>query len=251
MASSTANPPLSSTTGSLWGTLGITFLGVCISSMLYGVMCLQAFHYYRSARAQSDGRALYVLVAALFGLDSVHQIVVIHVVYNYLILDFANPSKVTGIIWSLPAEIILGAILALVLNGFLTFRVWKLSRRVDFTAIASSLSLGNFGTTLSFAIRGSQYNNIFAAETDLRRHGITAFFLSVAVEVMISSTLVYYLYSRRTGLQRSNDIVTKLIILTVTTGMLTALCHVAEAVSYVAEPDQFYVLFFNFVVGKR
>ncbi|KAI0328048.1 hypothetical protein GY45DRAFT_1034296 [Cubamyces sp. BRFM 1775] len=248
MATSMENSPLSST--SIWDTLGVTFLAVCVSSMLYGVTCLQTFYYYRSARAKTDGRMLYVLVAALFGLDSAHQIVVIHVVYTYLVLGFADPSKVTMIIWSLPTEIILSAILAVVLNGFLTFRVWKLSRRVDFTAISILLSLANFAAILSFAIRGSRYTDIFAAEIDLRSHGTTAFFLSVVVEVMISSTLVYYVYSRRTGLQRSNDIITKLIVLTVTTGMLTALCHVAEAVSYVAAPDQFYVLFFNFVVGK-
>lgn len=69
---------------SLGGTLGVTFLGVCVSSMcvsfihthrlyalmrgqrrLYGVTCLQTFTYYRSLKAKTDGWLLRSLVRSL------------------------------------------------------------------------------------------------------------------------------------------------------------------------------------------
>ncbi|EIW57884.1 uncharacterized protein TRAVEDRAFT_29797 [Trametes versicolor FP-101664 SS1] len=235
---------------SLGGTLGVTFIGVCVSSMLYGVTCLQTFTYYRSAKAKNDGWLLWSLVAALLAFDSAHQAVVIHAVYNYLVLDFANPFKVINLVWSIPTEVVLNAILALILNGFLTFRLWKLSTRYYLTAIAATLSIGNFGTNLPYAIRGFQYNNIFAAETILRTQGIAGLCISVTTEAMISFSLAYYLHRRRTGLRKSNDIITKLIALTVTTGMLTTLFNVADLIAYVTAHDNLYVLFFNFMLGK-
>ncbi|KAI0759696.1 hypothetical protein BD413DRAFT_722215 [Trametes elegans] len=128
---------------SLGGTLGVMFLGVCVSSMLYGVTCLQTFMYYRSTKGKSDGSFFRTLTQGIAGLS-----------------------------------------------------------------------------------------------------------ISVATELMISSSVAYYLYSRRTGLQRSNDIITKLIALTITTGMLTTLFNVADLIAYITARDDLYVLFFNFMLGK-
>lgn len=32
-------------------------------------------------------------------LDTTHQAVVIHIVYNFLVLDFANPRSVVNMVW--------------------------------------------------------------------------------------------------------------------------------------------------------
>ncbi|KAI0759244.1 hypothetical protein BD413DRAFT_617914 [Trametes elegans] len=235
---------------SLGETLGVTFLGVCVSSMLYGVTCLQTFSYYRSAKAQSDSNTLRSLVAVLLAFDTAHQAIVIHAVYNYLVLSFADPLKLTQNVWSLPVEVIFNATLAIILNGFLTFRIWRLSKRSGLTLIAAVLSLANFGTNLAYAIRGFKYHDLFEAEYILRNHGIAGLSISVVTELMISSTLAYYLHSRRTGLERSNDIITKLIALTITTGMLTTLFNVADLVAYITAHRTLYILFFNFMLGK-
>ncbi|KAI0667864.1 hypothetical protein C8Q78DRAFT_980812 [Trametes maxima] len=229
---------------SLGETLGVTFLGVCVSSMLYGVTCLQTFTYYRSAKARSDGRVLHALVAALLIFDSAHQAIVIHAVYNYLVIDFANPFKVLTVVWSVPTEIVLNAILALILNVFLTFRLLQLSKQYYLPAIAGTLSLANFGMQLY------PFKNIFEAEVALRTQGIAGLSISVATEFFISTSLAYFLHSRRTGLRKSNDIITKLIMLTITTGMLTTLFNVADLIAYVTAHNNLYVLFFNFMLGK-
>ncbi|KAI0636114.1 hypothetical protein C8Q77DRAFT_1155821 [Trametes polyzona] len=235
---------------SLGGTLGVTFLGVCVSSMLYGVTCLQTFNYYRSAKAKSDGHLMWLMVAALLIFDSGHQAIVIHAVYNYLVLSFANPIRVTQLVWSIPTEVVFNAILAIILNGFLTYRIWKVSRLYSLTVVATVLSLANFGTNLAYAIRGYFYTNIFAAERELRPHGIAGLSISVATECMISFSLAYYLHTRRTGLSKSNDIITKLILVSVTTGLLIAAFNIADLIAYVTAKDDLYILFFNFMLGK-
>ncbi|CDO69091.1 hypothetical protein BN946_scf184992.g40 [Trametes cinnabarina] len=67
---------------------------------------------------------------------------------------------------------------------------------------------------------------------------------------MLSFTLAFYLNAHRTGLRKSNDVITKLILLTVTTGMLTTLFNIADLIAYITHPDNLYVLCFNFMLGK-
>ncbi|OSD07715.1 hypothetical protein PYCCODRAFT_342690 [Trametes coccinea BRFM310] len=243
-----ASSPLSGI--SIGGTLGVTFVGVCISSMFYGVTCLQTFTYYRSSRAMKDGRSLRLLVLALLVLDSAHQAIVIHAAYNYLVLDVLNPMKLIALVWSIPAEIVFNALLALILNSFLTFRLWKLSRWYLLASIGAILTLGNFSTNLAYAIQTFQYDDLFSAEKTLRNHGIGGLCVSVVTESMLSLSLAYYLNAQRTGLRKSNDMITKLIALTVTTGMLTTVFNVADLIAYIARPSDLYVLCFNFMLGK-
>lgn len=231
-------------------TLGVTFLGVCVSSMLYGVTCLQTWNYFRSSKGKGDGILMWLMVTALLVFDSAHQAIVIHAVYTYLVLDFANPIKVIQLVWSVPTEVVFNAILAIILNGFLTFRLWKVSKMYSLTFIAALLSCANFGVNLAYAIRGYFINNIFEAEIVLRNHGIAGLSISVATETMISFSLAFYLHTRRTGLRKSNDIISKLILLSVTTGLLIAAINIADLIAYVAASDSFYVLFFNFMLGK-
>ncbi|RDX44528.1 hypothetical protein OH76DRAFT_1486971 [Lentinus brumalis] len=36
------------------GTLGMGYLGAVVSSLIYGITCIQTFQYYRSPKGQGD-----------------------------------------------------------------------------------------------------------------------------------------------------------------------------------------------------
>ncbi|KAM5543085.1 hypothetical protein V8D89_003469 [Ganoderma adspersum] len=235
----------------LGSTLGVTFLGVAVSSMIYGITCLQTFNYYRSSRAKADTPSLRSLVAILFLCDTFHQVVVLHATYHYLILGFAQPITLsTTLVWSLPAEIIMNGILAFLLNSFLTHRLWRLSHHVYLAVCAGLLTVANIAVNLAYGIRGSMYHNIFEAARALRVHGTVGLSISLATDLFISLSLCYYLHQSRTGLRGSDGIITKLIALTITTGMLTTLCNLADVIAYLTARNNLYDLFFNFMLAK-
>ncbi|KAI0353729.1 hypothetical protein OH77DRAFT_1522287 [Trametes cingulata] len=175
---------------SLGGTLGVTYMGSTVSSMLYGLTCLQTVSYFRSKRAKADSHGLRLLVATLLFFDTVHQAIVTHICYNYLVLGVKDPLRLTLLVWSIPVEVLLNL------------------------------------------------------------HGIAALCMMVANELTISAFLAYYLYSRKTGVRRTNSIVNRLIALTVTTGMLTTVFLVANLITYTMAHDDLYSLLFNFLLAK-
>ncbi|TBU47723.1 hypothetical protein BD309DRAFT_855387 [Dichomitus squalens] len=127
------------------GTIGVGYLGVVASSMVYGVTCIQTFQYYRSERAKTDGFWLHGIV---------------------------------------------------------------------------------------------------------RHLGAAGLSLEAAADFIVSAALIYYLYKGRTGMPRSDDMVARLILLTVATGCLTTCVAIANLVAYIAAPSSLYVLFFTFLISK-
>ncbi|KAI0767162.1 hypothetical protein C8Q74DRAFT_1278517 [Fomes fomentarius] len=231
--------------------LGVLFLGAVFSSMIYGLTCLQTFSYFRSPRAANDGRWLHLLVGMVLILDSSHQALVIHQTYTYLVLDFANPSKIeTTLIWSGPLEINVNGILALLFNAFNLYRLWCLSGNRYLVSFGVFTCTARFGLNLSFGIRIFQYRSVAAAAVALKHHILALLSYGSAVDTLISGVLCYYLWMSRTGVRRSNDIISKLITMTITTGALCALWILGNLIVYVTAPHTMLDLFFTFIMSK-
>nr|VWO95733.1 Spa2 [Ganoderma boninense] len=209
----------------LGSTLGVTFIGVAVSSMIYGCTCLQTFNYYRSSRAKADNAFLRALkqVALLLLCDTFHQILVLHATYHYLILGFAEPVTLsTTLIWSLPAEIIMNhrdreSSLSCSTVGTMLI-MWAVSQHVylavcavcaafyifehgGLTTSKALLTVANIAVNLAYGIRGSLYHNLFEAAKALQIHGTIGLSISLATDLFISLSLCYYLHQSRTGLR--------------------------------------------------
>ncbi|KAI0740998.1 hypothetical protein C8Q76DRAFT_791366 [Earliella scabrosa] len=233
-------------------SVGVLFLGAVFSSMIYGLTCLQTFSYFRSPRSQKDHKWTRIMVIVLLALDSLHQALVLHLVYVYVVLGYGNPIVLfTTLLWSGPAEILINGLLGLMFNTFLAYRLWRLSANTYLVVLAMLLSFASFGTILSFGIRAFSYSNLTDASIGLKHHGLVVLALFFASDSFASASLCYYLFISRTGVRRSNDIITKLITLTVTTGALCALCNLVDLFVYIAAPDKLYDLFFTFIMSKR
>ncbi|TBU25816.1 hypothetical protein BD311DRAFT_798720 [Dichomitus squalens] len=273
-------------------TIGVGFLGVIASSIVYGVTCMQTFQYYRSPRAKTDNRPLFYMVLALWYtirrlvqqeahpdavpcgriLDSLQSSFSIYACYFYVIDNYANPSGLLINNWSIPAVILTNACISFLVKTFFTFRVWRLSGSVYATGTCVIFNLARLATNIYYPARTyvqSRYRgppcatvdsdlsilrfsfaSLLVAEVELEPYGITSMSLEASADIVVSSSLIYYLYSSRTGLSRSDDMITRLIFLTVATGGLTTLFAVANLIAYIAAPTSFYVLFFTFLVAK-
>ncbi|TBU39975.1 hypothetical protein BD309DRAFT_378812 [Dichomitus squalens] len=88
------------------GTIGVVKIGVAFSAMVYGVTCIGTFQYYRSAKSREDSWFIKTLVPMLWFLDSLHQALVMHIAYFYLVTNYANPMALLEAVWSIPSTII-------------------------------------------------------------------------------------------------------------------------------------------------
>ncbi|EEB95207.1 hypothetical protein MPER_05860, partial [Moniliophthora perniciosa FA553] len=182
--------------------MGALFIGVLLAAALWGVTSVQTWTYYADYSA-SDPLRLKIMVAVTYGLDTTHQIMLSHLLYTYLVSNFANP-------------LILGelAFIAVIVQLFLTWRVWILSHKnVPVIVIILLLVFAEFGVTIA----------LLRKVIDDMPHVISRVVnaLGAASDIAITISLSFYLYTSKSRMKNTDAIMDQLILFCVRTGLLT------------------------------
>ncbi|KAF4592722.1 hypothetical protein EYR38_008422 [Pleurotus pulmonarius] len=251
-------------------TFGAAFVGVIVAAVLHGVSCAQAWYYFTH---QNDKWFVKTLVSLVILFDTIHQILISHTVYTYLVTNYNNPDQLQLLVWSVLVEVLFNV------------RIFSLAgfQKTDFVAgiyrilsskfpsteglaaersehlvdgasgkwaplysvsaanvIQAFLVLSEFGCVLAFAalscvllisnfIHYSSLQSIshslrfttYMELATLKELSITVNALGAAGDVVIAFSLCVLLHRSRTGFQRSDSMINKLIIFAVNTGVLT------------------------------
>ncbi|TBU53298.1 hypothetical protein BD310DRAFT_981196 [Dichomitus squalens] len=217
------------------GTIGVVNIGVAMSAMVYGVTCIQTFQYYRSAKSKEDSLFIKALVPSLWFLDSVHQALVMHVSYFYLITNYANPAALLQAVWSIPSTIIVTGVIAFLADGFFLLRIWRLKRNMVITANCILATVAHLATNLPYPIRFLEFRSLVEAEAQLKATGTASLAVGAAANMVISGAMVWILSQEKATTRR---------------GPLTCIFEIAALVSYLAAPSLLYNLFFEIILGK-
>ncbi|KAK0199247.1 hypothetical protein DFS33DRAFT_376261 [Desarmillaria ectypa] len=233
---------------SLDTTMGAAFIGIVVAAILHGVSCVQAWYYFTHQR---DGWPLKLIVAAVMVFDTVHQALISHTVYTYLVTHYGDAAELQKTVWSLLAEVLFNGFTAFLVQSFLTLRVWHLSNRNSFvTTIVASLVIAEFGCVVAFGTLALTTVRDFAELATLKYLSISVNALAAAGDVLIACTLCLLLHRSRTGFEKSDTMINKLIVFAVNTGLLTSLCAVASLISILTAPNTFIYITFFFCMGR-
>lgn len=230
-------------------TFGAALIGVLVASMLYGVSCSQVFYYFNNY-SKKDGPLTKAVVIATLTSDSIHQALICHTIYSYLVKSYTRPQQLGEIVWSLIVEVIFNGITALIVQTFFAVRIWKFSHRnVPIAAALGTFILGEFVTVIVYVAK-SVHMTTFAELGTLKPLSMTVNVLAVAGDVLITIVFCILLNRARNSLQRSNTMINLLIAFSVQTGMLTSLCAIGSLISISVSPDTFIYICFYFLLGR-
>ncbi|KAI0312786.1 hypothetical protein OF83DRAFT_1027102, partial [Amylostereum chailletii] len=69
--------------------LGVAYIGIIVSTAVYGITCLQVYLYY-TEHSENDGCFLKTFVAVLMVIDSIHVMLVSASYYHYTVTNFGD-----------------------------------------------------------------------------------------------------------------------------------------------------------------
>ncbi|KAJ6510177.1 hypothetical protein C8R47DRAFT_1208214 [Mycena vitilis] len=250
---------------SIDNTMGSALLGCIFAAGLYGVSCVQTWYYF-NRYGSTDLWYIKSLVGVVFVCDSIHQALISHTVYWYVITNYSRPEALSNLVWSILLEVlfnvgqlvsvsvvppnILKGLIGLMVQSFLAMRVWRLSNRnKTLTAITASLVLAEFGCSVAFTIQSLQLKT-WKELGELKGLSMSVNVLGAVSDFFIALTLVYYLRRSRTGFKKSDTMITKLIVFSVSTGLLTSVCAVASLVSIIVWGQTLIYVAFYFSLGR-
>ncbi|KAE9392040.1 hypothetical protein BT96DRAFT_924956 [Gymnopus androsaceus JB14] len=196
-----------STHFSINSTYGAAFVGIQVAGVLLGMSTMQAWYYYTHSK---DKNFLPVLVATVLVFDFIHQALICHTGYTYLVSFYGEAAKLETVVWC-------------VLSGLTALAVQCGNKVVHGNKMW--LTLKTF-EELSAELKGLSITvNALAAAGDLLIAGILTMTSSAGQDgIPIYSPLIQNHPS-------SDTMINKLTLFAVNTGALTSLCAVASLIS--------------------
>ncbi|KAL4075733.1 hypothetical protein J3A83DRAFT_2027255 [Scleroderma citrinum] len=229
-------------------TFGAYLLGVIISAILYGVTVVQTSYYY--AGYPADPWHIKFLVLAVFISDTIHQALITHSAYIYLVKDIGAPAELGNVVWSLIVEVLFNAITAFLVQCFLTMRVYRLSNKnIIATLTVMTVVLAEFIMSLIYVSKAINFET-FVQLAQLKALSSAINATTAASDVMIAGCLCYLLQKSRTGFRRSDTMITRLIIFSVNTGLLTSILAISSLITISVWPNAFIYISFYFCLGR-
>jgi len=233
------------------GTLGALFTGTIISTVLYGVTCVQTFMYATSTRTKRDILPFKAFVYTLFLLDTGHQVSNSMGMYRFLITDYVNPFLLIGTKNSQGAfyihlEAIFSALLIVMVQLFYAWRVWAFSFTVSnpirwlFTLLIVSLALLTFAAGLIIFVR--TLPNVHSGPSVFTPSAMDILDWkielpgAIACDLVITIAMLLNLFRSRTGISRSDGVLNFLVVFTINTGLLTVVLSTASLISFLVLP---------------
>ncbi|KAL1937277.1 hypothetical protein VTO73DRAFT_13886 [Trametes versicolor] len=204
-------------------TAGVGIIGVFISVAMYGWNIFQIVYYYQR-NGDSDTRWLGAYVFYIWAIETVHTYLICANIWRSGIAEFGNPLA-----WSSTTR-------------FYARRLWILSdKSILLVGIVVLLAFAHFSLEIYVVVLTIKFPSFD------QFHKTTPFYtgslaIAAADDIIIAVSLCYLLYTRRTGIRRTDTLVNRIITYSIMTGAITSVLDISILVCFVAMPDNFFYL---------
>ncbi|CAL1693845.1 unnamed protein product [Somion occarium] len=252
LADTIRNLYMSELNTSIGELLGSYVISSCITFIVYGIGVTQSYVYFLNCG--KDPKWLKLLVGGVTLLETVHTVMVIHILYRFTVTGFGNLEVVGSISWSPPTAVIVENLIIVLVEGFFIYRLWILSKRsMSLVVTISSLHIVRcaFGITVgSLAFTHSDWVSYRSTTSTVVIVNVTDC-LALLEDGVIAGFLIHYLRSSRKGFNpRTDRVILWLMSYIINTGLITMIVSLCVMVTFIAVEENFIFLGLNLIVCK-
>ncbi|KAI0341092.1 hypothetical protein BDW22DRAFT_1346399 [Trametopsis cervina] len=189
--------------------VGPLLITVCIAFMLYGIFLAQVLFYWTTYK--NDRAPIKVWVVILSLLETSHTILCVHFLYYYFVAHFGDSAITERVVWSAGLSATLGVPITLLTLSFYIYRIWH--------------------DTSTFPLKSHLWSVLEASKT-FRILANVSWVNNAVTDIVVTLTLVYYLYRNRQVGVRTKNMIGKLIHYSVTTGLLAVIGSLLLLISF-------------------
>ncbi|KAI9443462.1 hypothetical protein H4582DRAFT_1196849 [Lactarius indigo] len=227
---------------------GAIFIGLLVSSTLFGLIVVQACIYYWHYW-NKDRKALKFFIGFLIVMEAVHTILCTYIIYWYLILHFGDIDIIDHNMWAAYPQINLGTIPGTCVQLYYARRIYIVSKSTFFPmVIAALLVLGN-SVGIFFTVKEATVKRYSTAPTF---YGVACVGMSAAVlvDIVVAAVMCWALYRKKTGFARTDSMIMTLMAYTVNTGLLTSFFGTVMTISFIVAPNKIIYMGFFWGMSK-
>lgn len=204
---------------------GPMLFGVYLNMILYGILIVQTYDYIRGWK--KDAVWIRCLVVYLFIAETANTALDMHTMYEPLIMRFGTPEATKFIPTSFASEPIMNVLVSMPIQLFFAWRVKVLTRSYLLATIIIIFAITSFAGGVWTTYKTAMVR-LFIHKNLLEPPALVWLLGSCVADIFITTVLVISLAKRRTGIGATDDVISKIIRMTIQTGLLTALFAVAD-----------------------
>ncbi|KAL4268306.1 DUF6534 domain-containing protein [Pleurotus pulmonarius] len=228
-------------------TLGSLLVGGLAAVALWGVTNVQTFNYF--ARGSNDRPSFKLLILALWVLDTFDSVLDGHILYFYLVSNYASPMAVMTPVWSVIIHVAITSVCDFIIRSMFARRAFRLSGNWPLTIFIVAVSLTDLICGLVITVKAFKISSFIQLDTLS-----TLFYINFAAGTIsdgsVAIALCYYLYQSRTGFTKTDSLIRVLMLYIVNTGLIVFLDATLGMITYIAMPDNFVFLGFYLLLSK-
>ncbi|KAJ8495368.1 hypothetical protein ONZ45_g12900 [Pleurotus djamor] len=210
---------------------GPMLIGVFLNTILYGVLVVQILY-------------LFLVETLNTGFD-------IGIIYEPLVLRFGTINAVANIPVMLMSDPIVMVMISVPIQCFVGWRIYVISKSKLIIGIIGFFAFSSLAGAYSAAIGTSVTKSLTYQSLPRMSPAIITWLVSSATaDIVITVSLVFHLYKRKTGVRSTDDIVNRIIRLTIQTGMVTALFAALDVIFFLALPSSSMNFLWDFPLSK-
>ncbi|KAJ7983246.1 hypothetical protein DFH06DRAFT_1318696 [Mycena polygramma] len=212
--------------------LGMLLLGTWLSSILFGVVLVEATKYFSSFPNDSWMRkGLVILVLTLCVAAMVGEY---GNAYLPTVTYWGDFKGLTTLFWAFPLASFASALISSIVDCYLIYQFYTLSKNIWATLVLYALMLLAVGGYLVIFV-------LLPTASRTHEHTLTIgiivnFSAQAAVDVLIAAGLIWKLRSMKSNFKNTNTFLNRVMVGAVRTGSPTAICSVLALVMYLHAP---------------
>ncbi|KAF8131522.1 hypothetical protein EV363DRAFT_1482559 [Boletus edulis] len=192
------------------------------------------------------------LVIATWVLDLCHSAFVAVAIWDTIIFSYGDLRRMDTIPWSVGPTVELTAMVTFLVQSFFVYRIYRLQNRKFIVAgpvfVLAFIRLGAATVSMAEMILLKSYSDfVHPFPSWVFTLGLS---LSAFVDIVITTSLCYFLRSNRSLVPRTNRMIDTLTLWMVQNGSITCLGAIASLICWLVMPQNRIFLGLHFVVGK-
>jgi len=176
--------------------LGAAFIGIIMSTAIYGVTCLQVYLYY-TQHCSKDSLFLKLYVVALMLLETFHVALLATAFYWYTVTNFGDLSVLQNNTWSLLVEVVIGDVVTGMAQFFFACEIYKMSAKRVVTPITICvLALVQLALAIVYVVKMFKIS-LFANAREALPYSASSLTADMVNDLIIAVNMVYFLQRKR------------------------------------------------------
>jgi len=234
--------------------LGAAFIGIIVSTAIYGVTCLQMYLYY-TQHCNKDGLFLKLYVVALMLLETFHVALLSTAFYWYTVTNFGDLEVLANNTWSLLVEVVIGDTVTGMVQLFFAYQIYRMSaKRVHAPIVICLLAVAQLALAIVYVVKMFKIS-LFANAHQAVRWSASSLSVDLVNDIIIAVYMVYFLQGQRAARTSlfttvKNKTVNLLIAYALNTCILAGVFTLVTLITNVTMPETMVYALFYFITVR-